>query len=79
MTDFPLHDKDTAPEKSRPLLDNSLKAFGMIPGLHAVMGLCEPGAIHLTRIIPVYNTGEKGIDPPLNKRTPLIQIFKISN
>ncbi|ROQ44510.1 AhpD family alkylhydroperoxidase [Marinobacter sp. 3-2] len=37
MTDFPLHDKDTAPEKSRPLLDNSLKAFGMIPGLHAVM------------------------------------------
>ena len=37
MTDFTLHDKDTAPEQSKPLLDNSLKAFGMIPGLHAVM------------------------------------------
>lgn len=37
MTDFTLHDKDTAPEQSKPLLDNSHKAFGMIPGLHAVM------------------------------------------
>ncbi|WP_449285650.1 carboxymuconolactone decarboxylase family protein [Marinobacter sp. PE14] len=37
MTNFPLHDKDSAPEKSKPLLDNSLQAFGMIPGLHAVM------------------------------------------
>ncbi len=37
MTDFTLHDTATAPEKSRPLLENSLKGFGMIPGLHAVM------------------------------------------
>jgi len=37
MTDFTLHDKASAPEKSKPLLENSQKAFGMIPGLHAVM------------------------------------------
>lgn len=37
MTDFTLHDKDSAPEKSKPLLENSQKAFGMIPALHAVM------------------------------------------
>ena len=37
MSDFTLHDLDTAPEGSRPLLENSLKAFGMIPNLHAVM------------------------------------------
>lgn len=37
MIDFTLHDTATAPEKSRPLLENSLKGFGMIPGLHAVM------------------------------------------
>ncbi|WP_286221373.1 carboxymuconolactone decarboxylase family protein [Marinobacter apostichopi] len=37
MTDFTLHDKDSAPENSKPLLENSQKAFGMIPGLHAVM------------------------------------------
>jgi len=37
MTDFKLHDKSTAPEASRPLLENSEKAMGMIPGLHAVM------------------------------------------
>ncbi|MHA6346033.1 carboxymuconolactone decarboxylase family protein [Roseivivax sp. CAU 1761] len=37
MTEFPMHDLDTAPEDSRPLLENSHKAFGRIPGLHAVM------------------------------------------
>lgn len=37
MTDFPSHDLDTAPEASRPLLEHSLKSFGRIPGLHAVM------------------------------------------
>jgi uncharacterized peroxidase-related enzyme len=37
MTDFPIHDVESAPEKSRPFLEQSLKEFGMIPGLHAVM------------------------------------------
>ncbi|WP_372925794.1 carboxymuconolactone decarboxylase family protein [Marinobacter sp.] len=37
MSDFPTHDVESAPEKSKPLLENSLKGFGMIPGLHAVM------------------------------------------
>lgn len=37
MTDFQLHTTETAPEGGAALLDNSLKAFGMIPGLHAVM------------------------------------------
>ncbi len=35
--DFNLHNKETAPEGSQPLLDNSVKSFGMIPNLHAVM------------------------------------------
>jgi alkylhydroperoxidase family enzyme len=37
MTDFTLHTIDSAPEKSKPLLENSQKGFGMIPSLHAVM------------------------------------------
>lgn len=37
MTDFTLHDETTAPEASKPLLARSKAAFGMIPGLHAVM------------------------------------------
>lgn len=37
MTDFPLHDQDSAPEESQPLLQKSQEAFGMIPSLHAVM------------------------------------------
>ncbi|MEH6366904.1 MULTISPECIES: carboxymuconolactone decarboxylase family protein [Pseudomonas] len=37
MSNFKLHDQNTAPEASKPLLENSQKAFGMVPGLHAVM------------------------------------------
>lgn len=34
---FELHTIETAPTESQPLLENSHKAFGMIPNLHAVM------------------------------------------
>ncbi|QSP95668.1 carboxymuconolactone decarboxylase family protein [Marinobacter salinisoli] len=37
MTDFTLHNSDSAPEQSKPLLEKSQQAFGMIPNLHAVM------------------------------------------
>ncbi len=37
MSHFTLHTPDSAPEASKPLLDNSVQAFGMIPNLHAVM------------------------------------------
>jgi len=37
MTNFTLHDKESAPQESQNLLDNSIEAFGMVPGLHAVM------------------------------------------
>ena len=34
---FELHTRESAPADSQPLLDNSQKAFSMIPNLHAVM------------------------------------------
>jgi len=37
MANFKLHDQDSAPEGSQPLLEKSVKGFGMIPNLHAVM------------------------------------------
>ena len=37
MKELTLHDIDSAPEDSKPLLEKSLKGFGMIPNLHAVM------------------------------------------
>lgn len=37
MPDFQIHDEATAPAASKTLLANSKKAYGMIPGLHAVM------------------------------------------
>ncbi|MCF8481361.1 MAG: carboxymuconolactone decarboxylase family protein [Rhodospirillum sp.] len=37
MTQFEIHTLETAPKASRPLLEDSLKAFGRIPGLHATM------------------------------------------
>lgn len=35
--EFTVHTVETAPEGSRPLLEKSLKAWRMIPNLHAVM------------------------------------------
>ncbi len=37
MSIFKIHTQETAPEESKPLLENSIKAFGMIPNLHGVM------------------------------------------
>jgi len=37
ILEYTLHTKETAPDESRHLLDNSVKLFGMIPGLHGVM------------------------------------------
>ena len=37
MLNFPSHDLDTAPEESKPLLENSQKAFGRLPGLHKAL------------------------------------------
>ena len=34
---FELHTQETAPAESQPLLEKSVKSFGMIPNLHAVM------------------------------------------
>jgi len=37
MTEFTVHDIDSAPERSRPLLEDSQAGFGMIPNLHGVL------------------------------------------
>lgn len=37
MTQFKVFDKESAPKGSRPLLEGSQRAFGMVPNLHGVM------------------------------------------
>lgn len=37
MTTLKIHNIETAPEASQPLLEKSQKGFGMIPGLHGVL------------------------------------------
>jgi alkylhydroperoxidase family enzyme len=37
MTTLKVHNIDTAPEGSKAFLENSQKAYGMIPGLHGVL------------------------------------------
>jgi AhpD family alkylhydroperoxidase len=53
MVTTTIHTLDTAPEASKPLLENSIRAFGRLPSLHAVMaqspGLLE-GYQHLHRL-----------------------------
>lgn len=50
MTEFTLHDEASAPEDSQVLLAQSKKAFGMIPGLHAVMAEA-PGLLEAYKIV----------------------------
>ncbi len=37
MTTLKIHNIASAPEQAKPLLENSQKAYGMIPGLHGVL------------------------------------------
>ncbi|MFY0641392.1 MAG: carboxymuconolactone decarboxylase family protein [Bermanella sp.] len=37
MSDFTIYTLENAPEAAKPLLEKSVKAFGMVPNLHAVM------------------------------------------
>jgi len=37
MTEFTLYTAENAPEESKPLMADSVAAFGMLPNLHAVM------------------------------------------
>ncbi|MCF2949102.1 carboxymuconolactone decarboxylase family protein [Paraglaciecola aquimarina] len=37
MTTLKIHTIESAPEASKPLLEGSLKAFGMVPNLHGVL------------------------------------------
>ena len=51
MPDFQIHDEATAPAASKTLLANSKKAYGMIPGLHAVMAEA-PGLLEGYQLVP---------------------------
>lgn len=37
MSDFTIYTQENAPEAAKPLLEKSVKAFGMVPNLHGVM------------------------------------------
>lgn len=45
MAKLTIHDIDSAPEDSKPLLEKSQKAFGMIPNLHGVLA-SSPGLLN---------------------------------
>lgn len=48
-TTFKIHNLETAPEGSKSILENSLKSYGMIPGLHGVLA-------ESPQILEAYNT-----------------------
>jgi len=50
MTKFTIHTADTAPEASLPLFENSMKSFGMVPNLHAVMA-SSPGLLEAYQLL----------------------------
>ncbi|WP_165856379.1 carboxymuconolactone decarboxylase family protein [Marinobacter sp. JSM 1782161] len=66
MTDFTMHDKQSAPEASKALLEKSEKGFGRIPGLHAIMA-DAPGVLdgyqqlHQLFLESSFNNDEKTV------------------
>lgn len=50
MSNFKIHTLETAPEKSKSQLEDSLKSFGMIPNLHAVMAE-SPALLEAYRVL----------------------------
>ena len=62
MATFDIHTLETAPEASRPLLEDSNKAFGRIPGLHATMAEAPAlldGYKHLHRLFQEETSFDK--------------------
>ena len=50
MSTFKIHTIETAPENSKPLLENSMKSFGMIPNLHGVLAE-SPGILEAYQML----------------------------
>ncbi|SDK40019.1 carboxymuconolactone decarboxylase family protein [Microbulbifer yueqingensis] len=66
MKAFQIHDKETAPDASKPLLDNSIQAFGSIPNLHGVMAeaptaLKSYQVLHEEFLNTSFTAGEKTV------------------
>lgn len=50
MSTLKVHTIESAPENSKPLLENSLKSFGMIPNLHGVLAE-SPGILEAYQML----------------------------
>ncbi|KAF7767719.1 hypothetical protein PCIT_a3800 [Pseudoalteromonas citrea] len=66
MTQFTLHTLESAPEPSKPLLQDSVNTFGMLPNLHAVMAESAPHlqayqTLHSLFLNSAFNSEEKTV------------------
>ena len=66
MTQFTLHTLESAPEPSKPLLQDSINTFGMLPNLHAVMAESAPHlqayqTLHSLFLNSAFNDEEKTV------------------
>ncbi len=50
MSTLKVHTIESAPENSKPLLENSLKSFGMVPNLHGVLAE-SPGILEAYQML----------------------------
>jgi AhpD family alkylhydroperoxidase len=62
MTEFRIHDSESAPEESRPLLDSSKEQYGMIPNLHGVMAEA-PAALEAYQTLNELFTQKTSLSP----------------
>ena len=62
MADFDIHSIESAPEASRPFLEDSKRAVGRVPGLHGVMAEAPAlldGYKHLHRLFAEETSFDK--------------------
>jgi uncharacterized peroxidase-related enzyme len=76
MVTTTVHDLDSAPAGSRPLLENSIKAFGRLPALHGVMA--ESPAL-LEGYQRLHQLAVEGTDFSPQERTVVWMTINVAN
>lgn len=71
-----VHTLDTAPDASKPLLENSIKAFGRLPSLHGVMAE-SPG--HLEGYQTLHRLAIEGTAFTTEERTVVWMTVNVAN
>ena len=76
MSKFKIHDLESAPEESKPILEASIKGFGMLPNLHGVMAE-SPTVLKAYKLLHQFFSKETAFDA--EELTVIWQTINVEN